>query len=102
MGLSHLRYHKKRHRFADTPFDKCPCKTGVEDTHHFLIACPFYKRHRKVLFEHVESLQQKHDLGVTNFVEVLLYGHPLLNVSENGTILLATLEFIDKTKRFEK
>ena len=102
VGLSHLRYHKKRHRFADTPSDKCLCKTGVEDTHHFLITCPFYNRHRNVLFSHVESILHKHDLGVTNFVKVLLYGHPSLDVTENGNILLATLEFIDKTKRFEK
>ena len=102
VGLSHLRYHKKRHRFADTPSDKCLCKTGVEDTHHFLIICPFYNRHRNALFAHVEPILQKHDLVITNFVKILLYGHPSLNVTENGTILLATLEFIDKTKRFEK
>ena len=32
VGLSHLRHHKKRHKFADTPSDKCLCKNGVEDT----------------------------------------------------------------------
>ena len=54
------------------------------------------------MFTSVEALLQKHDLSFTNSVEVLLYGHPLLNASENGLILLATLEFITKTKRFEK
>ena len=48
------------------------------------------------------TLLQKYDLEVTNFVEVLLYGHPSLDVPVNRTILLATLEFIDNTKRFEK
>ena len=50
----------------------------------------------------VETVLQKYDLDVTNFVEVLLYGHPSLDESENRTIILATLEFIDNTKRFDK
>ena len=43
LGLSHLREHKHRHKFADTPSNKCICKNGVEDTHHFLIRYSFYK-----------------------------------------------------------
>ena len=93
---------KKRHKFADTPSDKCLCKNGVEDTHHFLITCTFYTRHRNVLLASVETILQKYDLDVTNLVEVLLYSHPSLDVPVNRTILLATLEFIDNTKRFEK
>ena len=54
------------------------------------------------MFTRVEALLQKHDLGFTNYVQILLYGYPLMNVSENGLILLATLEFIIKTKRFEE
>ena len=102
VGLSHLRQHKKCHKFADTLSDKCFCKNGVEDTPHFLITCPFYSTHREVMFTSVETLLQNHDLSFTNSVEVLLYGHPLLNASENRLILLATLEFISKTKQFEK
>ena len=100
VGLSHLRHHKKRHKFADTPSDKCLCKKGVEDTHHFLIKCPFYTSHRDVLFAYVETILQKHDITVGNFVELLLYGHSSLNESENKKILIATLDFISKTKRF--
>ena len=102
VGLSQLRHHKKRHHFIDTPSDKCLCKKGIEDTHHFLIACPFYITQRSILFAIVESILQKHNLTITNFAEVLLYGHPSLNESENKTILLGTLEFIHKTKRFSK
>ena len=50
----------------------------------------------------VETVLQKYDLDVANFVELLLYGHPSLDVPENRIILLAILEFIDNTKRFEK
>ena len=102
VGLSHLRYHKKRHKFADTPSDKCLCKKGIEDTHHFFITCPFYTSHRDVLFSCVETILQKHDITVTNLVQILLYGHPSLNDSENKNILIATLEYITKTKRFAR
>ena len=101
VGLSHLRSHKKRHKFANTPSDKCLYKkTGVEDTHHYLIKCPFYTSHRNVLFSYLETILQNHDITVQNFVELLLYGHTSLNESVNKNILLATLDFITKTKRF--
>ena len=80
----------------------CPCKNGVENTQHFLITCPTYSTQRDVLFACVETILQKHGLPVTNFVELFLYGHPSLNESDNGNLLLATLEFIIKTKRFVK
>ena len=102
VGLSHLRHHKKRHKFVDTPSDMCPCKNGVEDTQHFLITCPTYSTQRDVLFACVETILQKQGLSVTNSVELFLYGHPSLNKSDNGHVLFATLEFITKTKRFVK
>ena len=48
VGLSHLRYHKKRHNFADTPSDICLCMRGVEDTSHFLLFCPLFITHREI------------------------------------------------------
>ena len=102
LGLSHLRHHKKRHNFADTPSDVCLCKGGIEDTRHFLTSCTFYITHREILIACVESILIKYDLTVTNFVDLLLYGHSSLSDTENANILLATLEFITKTKRFAK
>ena len=40
IGVSQLRYHKKRHDFKDTVTDKCLCKLGVEDSHHFFFGMP--------------------------------------------------------------
>ena len=42
LGLSHLRSHKKRYGFEDTPSDIFICKFGIEDTRHFL-HCPFFQ-----------------------------------------------------------
>ena len=41
LGLSPLRYHKKRHNFSGTPSEICLCGNGKEDTAHFLLLCPF-------------------------------------------------------------
>ena len=103
VGLSHLRYHKKRHNFADTPSDKCVCRTGVEDSRHFLISCTLFSRHREALFETIETILHENNLclmATTNPDEIILYGHPLLDKSNNHNILAATLEYITKTQRF--
>ena len=47
VGLSSLRYHKKRHNFIDTPSDKCLCNQGIEDTNHLLFLCPFFLLHEE-------------------------------------------------------
>ena len=105
LGLSHLRYHKKRHNFADTNSDKCVCRKGVEDSHHFLISCTLFNCHREALFETIETILHEKNLCLmttTKPEEIILYGHPLLNKSENHNILAATLEYITKTQRFAK
>ena len=61
VGLSSLKYHKKRHNFADTPSDKCSCNHGIEDSNHFLFLCPFY-------------LTQRANL-MTRFVTIVNYVH---------------------------
>ena len=57
-------------------------------------------QNRNVLFAYLEPILQNHDITVQNFVELLVYGHTSLNESVNKNILLATLDFITKTKRF--
>ena len=49
VGLSPLRYHKKRHNFLDTPSDTCLCNTGIEKVEHFLFKCPYYTSKRSIL-----------------------------------------------------
>ena len=59
LGLSHLRYHKRRHNFMDTPSATCLCKEGIEDTTHFLLHCPFHNMHRRTMrFGAIEILRE--------------------------------------------
>ena len=100
LGLSQLRYHKKRHGFKDTATDKCICKEGTEDTHHYFFLCPFYDNHRLVLTSEIEKILHDNEITEFNFsVELLLYGHPSLKFSENRKVITHTLEYIKNTNR---
>ena len=101
VGLSKLRYHKKRHNFLDTPSDICICNNGVEDSDHYFIHCPFYDTHRANLRAKVSSILSRNDLILNISSNLLLYGHDSLPLQDNRYILLATLEFIVKSNRFE-
>ena len=100
VGLSPLRYHKKRHNFLDTPDDTCLCNTGTESVDHFLFKCPFYSSKRLILAQTVVPLLIPHNLAfLQNDVNLYLYGHRKLK-DENKTILQETIKFIKATNRF--
>ena len=100
LGLSRLRHHKKRHNFLDTPSDLCLCKSGIEDTRHYLFTCPFFANPREVLLSCVENVtRDKNLIHSMNTTDLFLYGDPSLSDSENKTILSATLKFIETTNR---
>ena len=100
LGLSKLRYHKKRHGFNDTATDKCLCNNGIEDTHHYLLVCPFYTNHRVVLKSEFEKILHDNDVIEFNFsVDLFLYGHSSLECSDNMKLLAFTLKYIRNTNR---
>ena len=100
VGLSPLRYHKKRHHFLDTPNDTCLCNAGVETVEHFLFRCSFYASKRLVLTQTVVPILINHNLAfLQNDVNLYLYGHRKLK-DDNKDILSATINFIKSTNRF--
>ena len=105
VGLSPLREHKNRHNFLDTPCVLCSCGTGAESTEHFLLKCPSYTEPRKELLTTINSvielkIQSVHAFDNISLIEILLYGHENLNPSQNKGILSATIDYIQKTERF--
>ena len=102
VGLSHLRYHKKRHNFSDTPSETCLCRTDVENIKHYLFYCPLYGPMRASLAGCVIPILQKYDIiHLSNQVELYLYGHISINFADNETILKATIKYIKESKRFQ-
>ena len=100
IGLSNLRQHKKRHNFADTPSEMCLCETGIENTSHYILSCPFYARHREILTSRVIDILAQRRLTAPISVVLYLYGHPSLEDTENAQILIATLSYIKSSNRF--
>ena len=101
--LSPLRCHKYRHKFADTPTNNCICNQGIENTGHFLFICRQFAMHRICLAIDVTNiLREQNLLNLANNVEVYLYGNPDLSLENNRKVLLATLKYIKKTKRFSR
>lgn len=101
LGLSHLRYHKFRHNFRETPNALCSCGSGDETVTHFFLKCPNHSLHR------VKLLQRLHDINHTILncsddviSNVLLYGNLEFSDSENCDILNASIEFVKKSERF--
>ena len=101
VGLSPLRYHKKHHNFLDTPDDTCLCNTGSETVEHFLFKCPFYAAKRLVLAQTIVPILINHNLAfLQNDVTLYLYGHRKLK-EDNKAVLLATINFIKSSNRFD-
>ena len=101
VGLSTLKFHKKRHNFADTPDDQCDCLNAQEDTFHFLFSCPLYATPRAELLNSDTNILIMNDLEhLSENVEMYLYGHASLHAAENKAIIIAMIKFIKESKRF--
>ena len=101
VGLSKLRHHKKSHNFADTPSDLCLCKLGAENTDHFFLLCPFYNSHRTILRSKVDAILARNDITLIISSNLYLYGHDSISYQDNREIMMATLEFISSSNRFD-
>ena len=101
IGLSPLKYHKKRHNFNDTTNDWCDCHSAIENTSHFLFYCPLYSNYRISLYTSVhEILRAKNLMNLSTNVDLYLYGHFSLEHVDNKSILISTITFLKETKRF--
>merc|ERR1712074_80575 len=101
VGLSPLRSHKFRHKFKDTPADTCSCGLEAEDTKHFIFSCPLYTRPRATLAASVLTILTHSSLNhLAKSVSLYLYGDVSLSVENNRDIIMATITYLEETKRF--
>ena len=101
LSLIPLRSHKFHHNFIDTPSDNCHCNQGVEDTRHFLLACPLYVTQRVNLLTRINEILQKYKLDhLGDQLNLYLYSHNSINFVDNRDILISTLNYIKETRRF--
>ena len=102
VGLIHLREHKFRHNFQDTSKPLCSCSLEIESTCDFLLRCQNFITPRTNLMNELPKL----DSNILNLDEIcltklLLYGDSKYENNVNKKILLASINFILSTKRFE-
>ena len=103
VGLSVLNFHKFRHNFSDTLNPMCPINDGIEHTEHFLLHCHSYNLLRNNLLNHVQATLLSNglsNLSTEELISIILYGDVRLPYESNKTIIEATLEFIESSKRF--
>ena len=101
VGLSPLKYHKKRHNFADTSDDTCDCGLASEDIAHYLFFCPLFDIPRLALKTSVSNiLNQNNLIELSHDVDTYIFGHHLLSLMDNKSIILSTIAFIKDKKRF--
>ena len=102
LNLSHLREHKFNHNFLDTINPLCSCSLEVESTSHYLLRCPFYTDHRKILLDNlVEIIGTISNLSDDELVNLLLYGKESYEMKVNASILKNTIVFIKSSERFD-
>ena len=79
----------------------CICGNGSESTVHYLLLCPFFHNLRSKLLETVNPIidQLNKVFNENDLSEILLYGHKDLNLMQNRSILEATLDYVQNTRR---
>ena len=82
----------------------CNSNDGIENTEHFLLNCHEFTQIRNTLMSNVS---QKLNIDILSFtpqktVNTLLYGNKKYKKEINTYILNQTINYINKSKRFEK
>ena len=102
LELSQLKAHKHKHNFQDIPNDLCDCLEAPENISHFLFECRRFTGSRALLIRTTDTLLRNHNLTCELFNPMIyLYGHSSLSTEENREVLLATINYIVCTKRFQ-
>ena len=102
VNLSHLREHKFKHNFLDTPSPICSCGLENESTNHYLLRCPLYSHLRNSLLDNtIEIVGSISNLSDVEIEKILLYGDKNLTVLENASLLKNTIVFLKSSGRFD-
>ena len=101
--LSHFRDHKFKHNFLDTLNPICNCGEDIETSCYYLLHCSLYTNERLAFLNVIKGIDNSIlELNDSHIVEVLLYEIKFLDISSNTSTLNATIDFLLKTKRFDK
>ena len=102
VDFSHLNQHKFRYNFAETLYPLCSCSLETEITAHFFLNCRNYNIHITLMNElndmdNSVTSTQPHEL-----LRIILYGDYNFKDNVNKQILIATIQFIKNSNRFNQ
>ena len=101
LSLSHLRDPKFRHGFQDTLNPLCDCGNDTETTTRFFLHCPSFHTPRQTLLNNIRNIKEQIlSHGKDELIQTFLYGNPNFNLTVNGLIFNATIEYLISTERF--
>ena len=99
LGLSHLNEHRFKHNFNDCINPLCKC--SLDSTVHYFLHCNYYNSARIYLLNDLNSVDKTLlSLSDLSLVNVLLYGGPQFDDSQNAYILDSSIKYILISERF--
>ena len=102
VGFSHLKEHKFRHNFEDTINPLCSCGNIVESTKHFFLHCTQFSNQRLTLINKIKDIEKRiFDKSDSLLTQTLLFGDEKLSITDNKSILEATIQFLISSGRLE-
>ena len=102
-GLSHLREQKFKHSFQDSFNCLCSCSLDFESTLHYFLHCPLFTIERYTLLNTISPTDNKLlDSNESNLIQYHLFSDPSRDTKTNTDILIATVNYVLTTKRFDE
>ena len=103
LEFSALNEHMFRHNFQ-CPSPMCACNTGVEDNAHFFLHCPFFAPMRNHLLGRLSHLPEMDLSNIDSqaLLNLILYGSPTLNETDNRILLEASIAYIKAMNRLKE
>ena len=101
LGLSHLNEHRFNHNFNNCINPLCTCSLDIESTVYYFCHCNYYNSARISLLNDLNSVDRTLlNLSDLSLVNVLLYGGPQFDDSQNAFILNSSIKYILISERF--
>ena len=103
VDFSHLNEHKFRHNFVDTLNPLCSCSLETESMAHFFLRCRYYSNNRITLMNELSDIDNSITSRQPNeLLRIILYGDCKFKDNVNKRILIATIQFIKNSNRFNQ
>ena len=103
VDLSHLNKHKFRHNFADILHPLCSGSLKTESMAQCFLRCRYHNNIRIILMNELNDIDNSITSRQPNeLLRIILYGDSKFKYNVNKRILIATIQFIKNSNRFNQ